>query len=521
MSTVAEAFRTPGAERVTPSYRPPSLLHRLLDEAALAAPRRPALTAGGATLTYAQLDRASRRLSALMFEAGVRRCDRVVLHASASPALVAALFAVSRLGAVFVVIHESVSGPQLSHVLKDCEPALVASADDATLAAAREAGITVLDLQRHAGAGGDGAAAPEIEPCGALSIDPVCMIYTSGSTAAPKAVVSTHDQVLFCVQAIGSVLGYRPQDVIFCALPLSFDYGLYQVFLSVAATAHCLLADAAAAGPALLAELNRGEATVLPAMPHIAGTLARLIARDPNRAPRLRLLTNTGAAMPAEPLAVLRAAIPDLAVHLMFGLTECKRATIMPANGDLDRPGSCGRALPGTEVFTIAPDGSRLPPLAEGQVVVRGPNVMSGYWRRPELTAQRFPRTEGLFPELHTGDFGYVDADGYLYFTGRRDDQYKQNGFRVSALEVEAAALRVPGVASACVTLPQDIRPATLFATGELEPAAVLAGLKQQIEGHKIPPRCVVLPALPVTAHGKVDRKALTSLAAESADARQ
>ncbi len=211
-------------------------------------------------------------------------------------------------------------------------------------------------------------------------------------------------------------------------------------------------------------------------------------------------------------LQALRTALPGLKVQLMFGLTECKRATIMPPDGDLDRPGSSGRALPGTEVFVVDDEGRRRPPGEIGEIVVRGPNVMAGYWRRPEITAQRFQRAEGLFPQLNTGDYGWVDEEGYLYFDGRRDDIYKENGFRVSATEVEAAARRVPGVTSAAVLPPHNAEPARLFVVGSLPPAEVLQGMRGQIEEFKIPRSCRTLDALPLTANGKVDRKSLAAM---------
>lgn len=134
---------------------------------------------------------------------------------------------------------------------------------------------------------------------------------------------------------------------------------------------------------------------------------------------------------------------------------------------------------------------------------------MAGYWRRPELTAQRFPREHDLFPQLRTGDHGWLDEDGYVYFVGRLDDIYKERGFRVSATEVEAAARRVPGVERAAVLPPLDNRPAVLAVAGEVRPEEVLLRMRDEIEEFKIPRRCVVLDALPLTRNGKIDRKTL------------
>ncbi len=199
----------------------------------------------------------------------------------------------------------------------------------------------------------------------------------------------------------------------------------------------------------------------------------------------------------------------------MFGLTECKRTAIMPPDEDLRRPGASGIPLPGTEVFVIDEQGNRLGPGSVGEFVIRGPHVMLGYWRRPELNAEKFPRRDGLFAELRSGDFGWVDDDGYLYFVGRRDDIYKERGFRVSATEVEAAARKVPGVDSATVLAPDAGRGAVLVAVTERPPGEVLAEMVTQIEPFKIPQRCVTVDALPLTGNGKVDRKALAVLAEE------
>ncbi|MEU4745384.1 class I adenylate-forming enzyme family protein, partial [Actinosynnema sp. NPDC023658] len=132
------------------------------------------------------------------------------------------------------------------------------------------------------------------------------------------------------------------------------------------------------------------------------------------------------------------------------------------------RPGSCGLPLPGTEAYAADEDGHRLPAGEVGELVVRGPNVMAGYWRAPELTARRFRRDAFGQPVLHTGDRCRFDEDGHLHFVGRDDDIYKQRGIRVSSLEVEAAALDVPGVELAALLPPDDSTGARLALAGDL-----------------------------------------------------
>ncbi|MER7129008.1 class I adenylate-forming enzyme family protein [Streptosporangium saharense] len=475
--------------------------------AAAAHDHAPAATLGGTTITWADLHRDALRHASLLSSLGVQRGDRVAIQLRPSLDVLPLIFGCARVGAPFVILHDQVHGPALDHVLGDAAPALFVGDDPSALTRARAAGVPVLEPDRLTGAA-PGELGPE-----PLAVDPVCLIYTSGSTGLPKAVVSTHGQMVFAARAIQECLAYREDDVVFLCLPLSFDYGLYQVFLALLARAKVHLAEPSQIGPMLVRGLREAGATVLPAVPSLAQGLARLLRRSESGLPSLRLLTNTGAAMPDGALAALRDALPALRVHLMFGLTECKRATIMPVDEDLRRPGACGFALPGTEVFTVDDDGQRLPPGEIGEITVRGPNVMAGYWRRPELTAARFPRADDLFPELRTGDYGRVDADGFLYFSGRRDDQYKANGFRVSAAEVEAACQRVSGVVAAAVLPPGgDRAKPVLFYVGDLTPDQVVKQLREEIEPYKAPDWCVAVAALPLNRNGKVDRAALPAL---------
>ncbi|GHJ48866.1 AMP-dependent synthetase and ligase [Catellatospora sp. TT07R-123] len=489
------------------------LLHDLLDTAAARDPDGQALTCQQTELSWAELAEASRRLAARLHTRGVRRGDRVVIVAPNHAVTATLAYACSRLGAVFVILHEQVRGSGLAHVLADAEPVLLVTDTPAIRWEAAELGIAVLDLAGAAAAELDEAEAAALArgPQRPLAVDPVCLIYTSGSTGLPKAVVSTHAQVVFAARAIQSQLQYRAEDTVYIALPLSFDYGLYQLFLGALSGAHCWLSTSAEIGPTLLRNLRHSGATVLPAVPSLAENLARMLARYGGEL-RLRLVTNTGAAMQPGTLARLREQVPGLRVQLMFGLTECKRVSIMPPDEDLRRPGACGRPLPGTEVLVLGDDGSPLPAGEIGELVVRGPHVMSGYWRRPELSAQRFPRRDGLFPQLHSGDYGWLDEDGYLYFSGRRDDLYKAHGFRVSATEVEAAVCRLPGVESAAVLPPTADRPdPRLFVVAKLSAAEVLELLRADLEPYKVPQRCTVVEQMPLTGNGKIDRKALAT----------
>jgi acyl-CoA synthetase (AMP-forming)/AMP-acid ligase II len=486
----------------------PILLTDLLDAAAERFPDAPALTAGGDTVSYAELADQSRRVAGWLADRGVRRRDRVVLLVRDHGLQVPVLYGCARLGAVFVLLHDEVTDTTVRHVLDDTDPALLLTDRPTAAAAAGGHGLPVVTTRTVRD--GIRATAP-VDPPRPLSVDPVCLIYTSGSTGVPNAVVSTHGQVVFAARAIQSQLRYRHEDVVFSPLPLSFDYGLYQLFLAALGGAHVQLGSIHDASPGLVRRLRETEATIMPALPSLAAILARLLERYGGTV-GLRLITNTGADMPAATVTRLRRLLPSLRIQLMFGLTECKRVSIMPPDGDLDRPGSCGRPLPGTEVVVVDGAGVPLPPRQVGEIVVRGAHVMSGYWRRPELTARRFQRSDNLVLELRSGDYGYLDDDGFLYFVGRRDDIYKSRGFRVSATEVEAAALRVPGVSAAAVLAPTADRPEPmLFAVADLDRNEFRKLLREQIEHYKVPRHCELVDALPLSPNGKTDKKALAA----------
>jgi acyl-CoA synthetase (AMP-forming)/AMP-acid ligase II len=196
----------------------------------------------------------------------------------------------------------------------------------------------------------------------------------------------------------------------------------------------------------------------------------------------------------------------------MFGLTECKRVSIMEPDGDLARPGSCGCPLDGTDAYAADASGGRLPPGETGELVVSGPHVMAGYWRAPALTASRFRAAGDGTRVLRTGDLCSLDGDGYLYFGGRLDETYKSRGLRVSAAEVEAAALDVPGVTAAAVLPPSATQPAaTLAVTGDVPPLQVIKELTTRLEDFKVPAVCQVLTAMPLTVHGKTDKNAVAA----------
>lgn len=377
------------------------LLHDLLE---VAPPAAPAIAERDRVLRYGTIVERSITIAAWMYEAGIEPGDRVVISLARENALdiPSFVYACSRVGAVFCVLDDH----ELSPVLEDAAPALVVSDDAEVLDQATARDIRVLRHDTEFDAPARHLALPRVG-----TDAPACLSYPPGGRT--RAVMRTHAQITFVAKAIQSKLRYRRDDVIYTTQPFSSEVGLYQLFLAVlCGGALVWLPSSRGAGLLVLTELHDAKATVLPAVPEVVEALASSVSgrKNPADLPRLRLLTSTGADTPGTTLAQLREDLPDLRIQLMYGLAECTPASIMPVGGDLDRPGSAGQALPGTELRVVDADGEPVPPGTVGEIVVTGPHVPDGYWKQPEPAADKF-QADGL----HTGAFGHLDEDGYLF----------------------------------------------------------------------------------------------------------
>jgi diaminopimelate decarboxylase/acyl-CoA synthetase (AMP-forming)/AMP-acid ligase II len=486
----------------------PRYVHDLLDRAAGTTPEACAVASTSQHLSFARLCELSHGFAQWLLDQGTAPGDRVLVQAWNCPAITALAFGVSRIGAVLVPLGPELRPYQLRQLYEDAEPTVVL-ADAACAGSLALAGIDgVHEIDSVWDVVASGRSRPVVRSVGLTDL--ALLVYTSGSTSVPKGVMCQHDSVLFATFAIAERLRYRPSDRVFLRLPMSFDYGLYQLFLTIWSGAALYLADQRETA-GTLRELTAAEATVVPLVPSLAVVLNQLATRQP--APcSVRLFTNTGAPLPPAAVAGLRKNFPSAAVVLMYGITECKRVSIAEPDADLNGIRSLGPPLRGTEVFVIDGAGGRVGPHVTGQIVVRGPHVMAGYWRAEALTRQRFREVDGA-RLLYTGDYGWVDDAGHVHFEGRRDDILKRRGVRVSTLEVEAAALDVPGVRAAAAIARGGRRDElVLFVAGDLEAAEVARGVADRLEPAKRPDRVVVLAALPVGGHGKTDRAALLGL---------
>lgn len=489
-----------------------------------------ALIAGEKRLSYADLDDLSSRLAAALTAGGVKRDDRVLVFMENIWEAAVSIFAVLKAGATFSPINPSTKADKLAYVAQNCRASAILT--QAKLASVVEAAREAMPSVKLTIVGGDVSARPgalSFDAClasvplppthGGIDTDLAMLIYTSGSTGHPKGVMMTHRNIEAAATSITSYLENSADDVILGVLPLAFDYGLYQLIMAVKLGATLVLEKSFAFPHAAFEVMRREKVTGFPLVPTMAAMILQMRDLEPGSFPDLKYITNTAAALPPPHIARLRVLFPGTRLYSMYGLTECKRCTYLPPS-ELDiRPGSVGIAIPNTEAFVVDDDGKPLPHGVIGELVIRGPHVMQGYWENDEATRRVLRRGQKPCEKvLHTGDLFYADEGGFLYFVGRKDDIIKTRGEKVAPKEVEAVLHAHPGIAEAVVVgvadpiLGEAIRAIVVASDTALTGRDVIRHCARHLEDFMVPKSVEFRVSLPKTDTGKVSRR----LAAQS-----
>lgn len=525
----------------------PTLLQDYFTQSVRKFPQKVALICGVRKLTYEQIEQYSTQLAILLIKMGIRRQDRVVIFLDNSEASVISIYGILKAGGVFIVLNGTMKSRKLAYVLKDSGAKILIS----HTSKAKIVTEALSDIQSEINLVWDGAPGEiptEFKSCSTpfetvftnysggvdelvtlrhkhrlncIDVDLAALIYTSGSTGDPKGVMSTHYNMVSATKSIVQYLENDENDIILNVLPLSFDYGLYQVLMAFMFGGTIVLERSFLYIHQVLKRIEDEKVTGFPIVPTILAMLLTLENLANYNFSTLRYLSNTGAALPVEHIRKLRRLFPDVKLYSMFGLTECKRVSYLPPN-ELDRrPDSVGIPMPNCEVFILNENGEEVAPGEVGELVVRGSNVMQGYWNSPELTAKYF--RGGRYPEdhfLYSGDYFKRDEDGFLYFLGRKDDMIKTRGERVSAKEVENVLCDLDGVVEAAVIgVPDEIFGQAIKAfivtdhRNHLTEKDVLKFCTTNMESFMVPKYIQFLNTLPKTANGKIDKKLLNASA--------
>jgi long-chain acyl-CoA synthetase len=508
------------------------LIHDAFEHTARRLPDKVAVVVGEQRVSYAELHRSALAIAHALRSDGVAPGDRVLVMLDSGADYAAAMHAVWMAGAVVVPVSAQTKTDKLAFLLNDTRAnafltqGLFAPQWQPAVARAQHLrSCRVHGALREGATGADARTRPWPDPTEAapaidatrIDQDLAALIYTSGTTGLPKGVMLTHLNMTSAWASVQAYLGLRETDVIGLALPPVYSYGLYNLLMGLGLGA-TVVVERHAAFPLRVAQtLERKKITVLPGVPTLFAALLGVAGLERMDLSALRIVTNAAAALPEAHVRQLRAAWPQAQLFLMYGLTECKRASYLPPETVDARPDSVGRGMPNQEHWLVDEQGLRLPHGCTGELVICGQHVMQGYWERPQETAQRL--RDGPLPGqrvLHTGDLFRSDTQGFLSFVSRRDDIIKTRGEKVAPREVENAIYLLPGVTGCAVVgvadaqLGQAVKAYVTLAAGSVLSARdIIRHCLSRLESHMAPQSVDIVDELPRTESGKIRHASL------------
>ena len=489
----------------------PGRIHEVMDRHVVATPDRPALVDDGTTLTYRALDRSVRLVAETLRALGIRAGDRMMIVSENSIPLACLLLAASRLDAWAIVVNPRLSPREVDQI-RDHSGArrafFTADVSQEAAAHATRYGAPVQDVGPLHGIGvsalREETSTEPVEVDGAKQV--AVLIYTSGTTGTPKGVMLTHRNLLFSAKGTAALRNMTADDVQYCVLPISHIVGisLLTMTLMVGATVRLV----AKYEPAALVKAMAEEGiTILNGVP---ATYQRLLEYQRNAGlPKfdrgaLRLIAVAGAPLDLE----LKSRVEqELGLPLLngYGITECSPGIsgVRPDNPRADH--AVGTILPGLEAKLVGRDGKAVANGGVGELHVRGPNVMRGYYRAPDLTAKAID-PDGWF---NTGDLARFEGD-YLYIVGRTKEMIIRSGFNVYPAEIEAVLSTHDAVVQ-CAVVGREVdgnEEAVAFVQlikgSKATAQDLMAHVAPQLTSYKRPSEIILRDALPATSTGKI-----------------
>ncbi|TJZ54638.1 long-chain fatty acid--CoA ligase [Streptomyces piniterrae] len=497
-------------------------LATILRESAETAPDKPLVHAGEHSLTYAQVDEISGRVASGLLALGLEPGDKVAIQLPNLPQFLFGYFGILKAGLVVVPLNPLLTAPEVAYHLTDSDARLLITFEQFAAAAtqgAREAGGVPTYAVAY-GALPDGTRdfeeliaaedSGEIHPTS--SDDTAVLLYTSGTTGKPKGAELTHFQLYMNCTASGEVFGVSSADISAAVLPLFHVFGLSSVLNVTVRFGSSLVLIPRFEPEAVLDAVERHGVTIFSGVPTMYFALLQLdvTGRDLSS---LRAAVSGGASIPGEVIRAFEEKFPGVIVLEGYGLSETASTATFNISAEQRKVLSIGKPIWGVQVRVVGADGRDLPPGEDhvGEIVVRGHNIMKGYYKKPEATAEAI--RDGWF---RTGDLGYRDDDGYFFVVDRLKDLVIRGGYNVYPREVEEVLYGHPAVAEAAVVgRPDDRLGEEVAAYVALKPGAdadveaLAAYCRERLAAYKYPREIHLLPELPKGSTGKILKRRL------------
>lgn len=495
----------------------PLLLHELLSDERCACSDSFCVSDARKTLHKQEIRKRSAALIGAILRGGSAFKKPILVSSATDALVVCGLSAISEVGAIAVPVPSGTVSARVEQAIRRLMPHSILYSDfDPSLSAlCEELGVQAISM----------ASATDSEPGSTttsegIDLDIALGMLTSGTSGkGAKAVAMPHHAVIGVCEAIARYLKILANDKIVMLPPPSFDYGLYQLFIAGLRGAHVIVPSGTARRfPSELRELiETHEATVLPLTPATARLNVPVWSRSQRPMPSIRIVSFTGSAFPqelAQPLATL---FPNAVIVPMYGITEAKRCTYLPRSDYPVRLPSIGIPIPNCRIRVVSDAGVDAEVGEHGELEVESRSVMAGYLGDPESSSIRVVEKFGT-RRLMTGDIGYRDSDGFLFWVGRADDIVKIGDRRISMKEIEAAILGMAGVTNAAVIQLSDLSLAAFFVSesgsADAEVRGLLAGALGDVA--LVPKRLRKIATMPITSNGKIDYEALRAQVVEA-----
>ncbi|NUP50353.1 MAG: long-chain fatty acid--CoA ligase [Catenulispora sp.] len=509
-------------------------LATILREARYAEPGKPLCHSFQSTFTYEQVDEASSQVASALLALGLERGDRVAVQLPNLPEFLFCYFGILKAGLIMVPLNPLLKAREIAYHLEDSGAGtlvtfapLAGEAIQAVEATQTTNKVTVYAVsfpgttETPAGtlpftdllAAADQTTTPALDDIAPTNADDTAVVlYTSGTTGRPKGAELTHFQLYMNCTVSGELFGIRPDDVILAVLPLFHVFGLSSVLNTVVRFGGTMaLVPRFETGPVLDA-MARHRCTVFSGVPTMFFALLHADTTQHDLT-ALRVGCSGGAAIPGEVIRAFEQKFPGTVILEGYGLSESASTTTFNISAEHRRVGSIGKPVWGVQTRVVDDHDRPLPPGPEhvGEIVIRGHNMMKGYWNNPEATAEVV--RDGWF---HTGDLGYADEDGYFYIVDRKKDLVIRGGFNVYPREVEEVLYTHPAIAEAAVIGRPDERLGeevvacvALKADVQTTEEDVIAFCRERLAAYKYPREIRILSSLPIGPTGKILKKEL------------
>lgn len=520
------------------NIRPRRLLGEALEFAYQNNPIKTAAHHKGKEYSYAELMESAENLAYHLVNSGIKKGDRVAVYMNNSWSSIVSIYGITLAGGVFLVINPQTKSDKLNFILNDSGSKIIIS--EGILKSELNLALDGLnEIQKVILS--DDKVGPENIEIKVISFEEIiskredailpviipndlaALIYTSGSTGFPKGVMMTHQSMVFTSWSLLEYLRITSADRIILVLPLAFDYGLYQLLMSITIGGTIIIEHSFNFPPTIFSQIEKLKPTVFPGVPSIYAMMIATHKKTGIKFESIQKITNTAAALPAEFISDLKKIFPNALIFKMYGLTECKRVCYLEPELLDSKPHSVGKAIPGTEVFILSTEGKPVAPGETGILHVRGPHVMAGYWNNEELSKEMLK--PGLLPGeqiLNAHDLFKMDEEGFLYFQGRNDDIIKTRGEKVSPVEVENAIYKIFGIKEVAVIGFPDVflgESITAFITSHEQITYSEKEIQQQciksLEPFMVPQRIIFLHEMPKSSNGKIDKSELRKIIVE------